>query len=173
MAGQVSIYGNVERFRVVANGQEVEDVTSISLPTLEHPTTSVSTSGMAGELSIPDAAFINSMTLSITHNKGRNSEQLQASRASIIVSLARQKYDSAGQQMGFVNITYKCIGLHVKTDEGKAETKNPLSVTDDFSLTRYEEKVEGQERVLIDIPAGIIRINGQEFTSDVEKALSE
>lgn len=173
MAGQTYTYANVERFRLTVNGTEIEDVTSITLPDVEHPTTAISTAGMAGELELPDTAFVNAMTFSVTHNKGKGAEALLASRATIIVSIARMRYDTAGQEVGYVNTTYKLIGMHKKTTEGRVETKNPLSVTDDFSISRFEERVEGKERVFIDVTSGTVREAGENRTSAVESALNE
>ena len=173
MSGQTAMYHNVVRSRTIDNGVEIEDVTSITLPTVEHPTTEISTGGMAGSMNLPDNAFINPMTASIAHNNGKGSKGLSMpGRHAIIVSVARQKYDTAGQEIGFKNVTYKMIGMHVKSDKGKVETKNPLGTTDDFAITRYEEIIEGETTVLIDIPGGIIQFNGVDYTSQVESALN-
>lgn len=174
MAGQKSVYNNVERMRVTDNGEEIEDVTSVTLPTIENPTTTIGTGGMAGEMNLPDTAFVNAMSLSIAHNSGRNSKLLQQpGRHSIVVSVARQKYDSAGQEIGFKNVTYKFIAMHTKTDKGKAEPRNPMSMTDEFSVLRMEETMEGEQITLIDVPNGTIRINGKDYSSSVEQALNE
>lgn len=173
MSGQTAIYNNVVRSRVMDNGTEVEDVTSITLPSIEHPTTEISTNGMAGAMSLPDSAFINSMTMSIAHNNGKGASALcKPGRHAIIINVARQKYDTAGQEIGFKNVTYKMIVLHTKSDKGKVETKNPLGTTDDFSVTRYEEIVEGTTTILIDVPGGIVQFDGEDYTSQVEAALN-
>ena len=63
--------------------------------------------------------------------------------------------------------------MHTKTDKGKAEPRNPMSMTDEFSVLRMEETMEGEQITLIDVPNGTIRINGKDYSSSVEQALNE
>lgn len=173
MAGQTSVYNNVVRYRLTDNGVEIEDVTGFTPPEVENPVSTISVGAMSGEIELPDL-FVNAMTLSITHNNGKNCNLLRRpGKHSLVLSVARQKYDSAGQEMGYENVTYRMIAMHKKLSDGQIQTKNPIGGTEDFSCTRYEKRVNGVEEVLIDVPAGIVRYNGVDYTNDIESALQE
>ena len=47
------VYNNVEGHRVIDNERVAEDVTSIALPTIEHPTVTISAAGMAMDVDMP------------------------------------------------------------------------------------------------------------------------
>lgn len=52
-------------------GSVCEDVTSITLPTVEHPTTTISASGMAMDVDMPNTTHLNAMELSIAPQQRR------------------------------------------------------------------------------------------------------
>ena len=57
------VYNNVEGHRVIDNERVAEDVTSIALPTIEHPTVTISAAGMAMDVDMPNTVTYTHLTL--------------------------------------------------------------------------------------------------------------
>lgn len=166
------IYNNVVDHRLKDGGLVVEDVTSVTLPTIEHPTTTIASAGMVMDVDVPNTAHLNAMEMSVSHNNGVNSQYLAApGKHSLDFRVARQRYNVAGGDIGYESVKYRVIGMHKATDKGTIETNNPYGSTEKFSILRYEEEVNGKVVTLIDATAGIIRINGKDCTSAVENLL--
>ena len=68
-------------------------------------------------------------------------------------------------------VKYRLIGVHASTNKGDIETGNPYGSTDEYSLLRYEELVNGKQTILIDLMNGIIRVNGKNYTDAVQNML--
>ena len=60
------VYSNVEGHRVIDGGRVVEDITSVSLPTIEHDTTSISVSGMAMDVDMPNMTHLKAMEFAVS-----------------------------------------------------------------------------------------------------------
>ena len=67
--------------------------------------------------------------------------------------------------------TRAVTGIHKSTEKGNIETNNPYGSTDKFSVTRYEEIVDGKQTVLVDAMAGILKFNGVSYSDPVENLL--
>lgn len=166
------VYNNVEGHRVYDSGRVVEDVTSITLPTIEHPTSTIAASGMAMDVDMPNTTHFNAMEFSIAHNNGVNSKYLaNPGRHSIETRVARQRYNVAKGEMEHESVKFRVTGVHKATDKGSIETGNPYGSTDKFSVLRYEEEVNGSVITVIDAMAGIIKVNGKNYTDQVESLL--
>ena len=167
------VYNNVVDHRIIDNGRVVEDVTSISVPTIEHPTTTVSSSGMAMDVDIPNMAHVNAMELGISHNNGVNSKYLSdPGKHTIEVRVARQKYNVAEGDNEYESLKFRFICAYKSTEDGTIESGNPFGSTDKYSVLRYEKEINGEVVTLIDAMSGIIRNNGKDYTSPVESLLS-
>lgn len=166
------IYNNVVDHRLIDNGRVVEDVTSVTLPTIEHPTTTIASAGMVMDVDVPNMAHLNAMEFSISHNNGVNSQYLASpGKHSVEFRLARQRYNVAAGEIGFEPVKYRIIGLTKSTEKGNVETNNPLGSTQKLSILRYEEEINGKVVTLIDAMAGIIKINGKDNANAVENLL--
>lgn len=167
------VYNNVEDSRLLCDNYQIEDVTSVALPTIEHPTTSLTNvSGMAGDLDMPNNVRVNAMELGINHNNGVNSHYLASpGKHTLEFRCVRQRYDVAKTEMQHELVKYRITGFHKATEKGSAEAGNPLGSTDRYSISRYEEIVDGTQTVLIDIPGGIIKYNGTGYTDVVQNML--
>lgn len=166
------IHNNVEGFRMLDGSEVVEDVTSVTLPTVEHPTTEVHAAGMGGKVNIPNTYQVEAMSYSIAHNNGLNSERLaEPRRHEQELRIARQVYDVAGALIGLQSVKCRFVGLHVKTDKGSVEMGNPMGSTEEYSCLRYEEEVDGVIRLLVDIMANKQTHNGVESTQDINAIL--
>lgn len=167
------VYNNVVDHRLLDNGAVVEDVTSVALPTIEHPTTTIKSTGMVGDVDMPNMSRVNAMELTINHNKGINSQLLTApGKHNIELRLARQVYDTPRGEITPESVKYRFIAVHKKTDKGSVENDNPMSTTDTFSVLRLEEIVGGNTTVLIDVMSGILQFNGKDYASEIENLLN-
>lgn len=166
------VYNNVEGHRVIDNKKVIEDITSVSLPAIEHPTTTISAGGMVMDVDMPDITHFAAMEYGISHNNGVNCKRLGTpGKHTTEVRIVRQKYNVAYGVLQHESVKYRLTGVHKSTDKGTVETGNPLGSTDKYSVLRYEEEVNGEITVVIDAMAGIIQFNGKDYASEVENLL--
>ena len=163
---------NVVDHLLIDNGYEVEDVTSVVLPTLEHPTTPIDTSGIALAIDIPDMTRFNAAEYSIAHNNGNNTRLLATPGIHTDeFRTVRQAYTISKTKIEYESVKYRLTGVHKSTEKGTIETGNPWGSTDKYSMVRYEEIVNGEQTVLIDGPNNIVKINGKDYAGDVQALL--
>lgn len=167
------VYNNIEGHKIIDNGKTIEDVTKIGLPTLKHPTTSISNvSGMAMDVDMPNPTRIEAADFTIYHNNGLNCQYLAAPGKHVCeVRTVRQVYSTAKGEIKHESVKYIVTGIHVETQKGDMETGSPLGSTEKYSLIRFEEIVDGKETVVIDAMAGIIKYNGKKYTDVVADML--
>lgn len=166
------VYNNVEDHRLLDNGRVVEDVTSVTIPTVEHPTTDIDAAGMAGTVSMPNSVKVNSMELTISHNNGVNCDRLaDAGKHTIEFRLVRQRYNVAKGEIEHESVKYREICVHKSTEDGTVETDNPLGSSDKYSVLRHEKIVDGKTTMLIDVMVGTIKINDKDITDVVQNML--
>lgn len=166
------VYNNVIDHRLLDNGNVVEDITSVGLPSIEHPTTTIKSTGMVGDVDMPNTARVNAMELTINHNKGVNHHLLTTpGKHNIELRLARQVYDTPRGEISPESVKYRFVAVHKKTDKGNVENDNPMATTDTYSVLRMEEIVGGNTVTLIDVMAGILKFNGKDYASEVQNML--
>ena len=166
------VYNNVEGHRLVDNKRVCEDVTKVGLPTLKHPTTTISASGMAVDVDMPNTTHMEPMEFTVYHNNGVNCQYLsQPGKHNIETRTVRQRYNVAKGEIEHESVKYRVACVHVETQKGDIETGNPLGYTEKYSVLRYEEEMNGKVVTLVDAMAGIIKYNGKNFTDEVEKLL--
>ena len=163
---------NVLDHRLINNTHNTEDVTSVVLPTLEHPTTTIETNGIAMAMDVPDMTRFNAAEFSVAHNNGNNCEYLATPGLHTMeFRTVRQKYTTSKTKIEYEQVKYRLKGMHKSTEKGTIETGNPWGSTDKYSLTLYEEIVNGKQTMLIDGPNNIVRINGKDYADDVSRLL--
>lgn len=166
------VYNNIEGSRVLDNGNVCEDVTSFSLPTISHPTSTFSAAGMAMDVDIPNTTHLEAMEFGVSHNNGVNCDVLAGPGKHMLEGRAvRQRYNVAAGEIEHESVKWRVTGMHKSTEKGSIETGNPYGSTEKFSVLRFEEIVNGVSTVLIDAMAGIIRFNGVSTTDTVENLL--
>ena len=164
---------NVVESKILVNGVEVEDVQKISLPELKKIVTEIDAMGMVGKLDIPDPTHYEAMAMSLEHNRGTNCQYLnQPGVMNIEVRTAIQDYTMAQAKLGYKSEKHRFEVLHRDSKKGDVERGNPRSATDDYSVIRYEEEVAGEIVTLIDLMKGIVRINGHDYTSEIQALLN-
>lgn len=166
------VYNNIEGNRVLDNGKVCEDVTSFTLPTVSHPTNTISASGMAMDVDIPNTTHLEAMEFSVSHNNGVNCAALaNPGKHNLEGRAVRQRYNVAKGEIEHESVKYRVIGVHKSTEKGSIETGNPYGSTDKYSVLRYEEIIDGVTTVLVDAMAGVITFNGKSYTDQVENLL--
>ena len=167
------VYNNVEGHRLIDNDRVAEDVTSVSLPSLSHPTSTIKAAGMAMDVDMPDVTHLEAAEFGVSHNNGTNCKHLaDPGRHQLELRVVRQRYATARGEIEHESVKYRVIGVHKSTEKGSVETGNPLGSTEKYSILRYEEEINGEVTVLVDAMAGIIRYNGVDHTSVVESMLN-
>lgn len=166
------VYNNIEGNRVLDNNKVCEDVTSFTLPTISHPTNTISASGMAMDVDIPNTTHLEAMEFGVSHNNGVNCNLLAAPGKHTLEGRAvRQRYNVAKGEIEHESVKWRVTGVHKSTEKGSIETGNPFGSTDKYSVLRFEEIINGTTTVLIDAMSGIIKFNGKSYTDPVENLL--
>lgn len=166
------VYNNVEGHRLIDNKRTCEDVTKIGLPTIKHPTTTISASGMAVDVDMPNTTHLEAMDFTVTHNNGVNCQYLAIpGKHSIEARTVRQRYNVSKGEIEHESVKYRVTGVHTETQKGDIETGSPYGSTEKYSVLRYEEEIDGVLWIVVDATAGILRWNGVDYTDPVEKML--
>lgn len=167
------VYNNVEGHRLLDNGRIVEDVTKVSLPTLEHPTTEITNvAGMAADVEMPNTTHIKAMEFSVAHNNGVNCKRLaDPGKHMLETRVVRQRYNVAAGDIEHESVKVRVVGMHKSTEKGDIEMNNPYGSTDKYSVLRYEEEINGEIVTIVDAMSGVIRFNGKDYTDEVENLL--
>lgn len=166
------VYNNVVGHRVVDNERVAEDITSVTLPDVKHPTTPVDAEGMAMSVDMPNIAKLEAMELSIAHNNGINCRYLSnPGKHFLEIRVARQKYTVAAGELGHESMKFRITGIHKGTTKGNIETGNPYGSTEQYAVMRYEEEIDGEIVTIVDAAAGIIKFNGEDVLSPIESLL--
>lgn len=166
------VYNNVEGHRVLDDGTVCEDITSVSLPTISHTTSTIKAAGMAMDVDVPDTTHLDAAEISIAHNNGYNCPLLKTpGKHSLEARVVRQRYNVQAGAIEHEQLKFRATVLHKSTEGGTIETGNPYGSTEKYSVLRYEEIVNGETVMLIDAMAGIIKVNGKSFTDEVENLL--
>ncbi|MBO5187232.1 MAG: phage major tail tube protein [Prevotella sp.] len=164
---------NVEGIRVLDNENVIEDVQSMELPEIAFTTTEVDSSGMVAAIDVPSMTHIDAMEYSIEHNNGLNCNLLSSPGKHFTeLRIARQAFNSAKGEMELESIKHRMTGVLKSSKGGSVEQKNPLGTTETYSVLRYEKEVNGEIVILIDVTAGILKVNGKDYTSDIESLLN-
>lgn len=166
------VYNNIEGNRVLDNNKVCEDVTSFTLPTISHPTNTISASGMAMDVDIPNTTHLEAMEFGVSHNNGVNCNLLaEPGKHTLEGRAVRQRYNVAKGEIEHESVKWRVTGVHKSTEKGSIETGNPYGSTDKYSVLRFEEIINGITTILIDAMSGIIRFNGKSYTDPVENLL--
>lgn len=167
------VYNNVEGHRVFDNGNVVEDITSVTIPTLSHPTTTISASGMIMDVDMPNIAHLDAMELTIAHNNGVNSQGFcDPGKHLIELRIVRQRYNVAVAEIEHESVKFRMTCIHKSCDKGNIETGNPYGSSDKFSVLRYEEEINGEIVTVADAMAGVLKFNNKDVTESIESLLN-
>lgn len=171
MPKQIKI--NVEDHKLIDNKKVCEDITSVTLPTFEHPTTTIeNVSGMTMDLDVPNTSRYKAAEISVAHNNGVNCELLQTPGKHVMeFRVARQVFNNKESDMGHEGFKVRVTALFKSVEKGNIEKGNPWGSTVKYSILRYEEIVNGVQTMLVTATGGKLVVNGQSFYDDIEALL--
>lgn len=166
------VYNNIEGHRVLDNNKVCEDVTSITLPTVSHPTSTIAASGMAMDVDLPNTTHLEAMEFGVSHNNGVNCSRLSTPGKHMLECRGvRQRYNVTKGEIEHESVKWRVTGVHKSTEKGNIETGNPYGSTVKFSVLRFEEIVNNKQVMLVDAMTGEIKVNGKSYTDPIEKLL--
>lgn len=169
---RTKIYNNVVDNRLLYDKARCEDITSVTLPNLEHPTDTLQGEGLTAEIEVANQSKVNAMELSIAHNNGVNCNMLKRpGNHTIEFRLARQKYDVAKRTMGYESVKYIFEVQHKSTESGTVERGNPLGDTEKYAVFSYKKLIAGKLVDHVDATAGILKLDGKDCVQDMDKYL--
>lgn len=166
------VYNNVEGHRLIDGSRVAEDVTSVTLPTITHPTTTINSAGMAMDVEMPNTTHLDAMDFEVAHNNGVNCQYLSnPGKHTMEFRLIRQRYNVHAGEIEHESVKYRVTGVHKSTEKGKVETGNPLGATEKYSVLRFEEIINGATTTLIDAMSGVLKFNGRDYANVIENML--
>lgn len=151
---------------------EIESVVSVSVPEISFPTKDISGSGMAGKMNMPLQDTIEAGTFTIKHNNGTNTNLLlRAGRRGFDFREAVRRYNTAAGEFEIQDVKHHLYGALTKAADDDREKEGDTGGSSEYALLRYERYVEGREVIYIDIPAGILRLDGVDLRSAIKSML--
>lgn len=167
------VYNNVEDFRLIDNGRTLEDVQTVTLPTITRTSNTIDAAGMVAAVDVPSSYHVDAMEFSVAHNNGTNTQYLSApGKHTMECRVVRQRYNVVLGAYEYESFKVRVTGVHKSTDQGSIERQNPLGSTDTFSVLRFEKEVDGEIVTLIDACTGDNRYNGVDYASPVQSLLN-
>lgn len=167
------VYVNVADYKVKDGKYEIEDVTSVVLPTVSHPTIPINSAGMAGSIDMPNQSKVEAMEFTINHNNGTNSNRLIGPGLhKFDFRVARHRYNVGKATLGAESVRYEVACIHKSTEHGTVEAGNPLGSTERYSVSRFVRYVNEKEDTVVDIMSGPIKLNGKDCVSEVNAILN-
>lgn len=165
------IIGATGGMKVLANGTELSNVTSVSLPEIELSSEEVSGGGILGSVAMPAPGQFGAMTTTVSlRAAGADKKYLLAATVDLEIRLGANTRASDG--MLYVTGTrIYARGNPIKMANGSGEIGKTRDESVDFSTTRYREVVEGEETLLIDQIAGVYRVGGVDMLAGIHSAL--
>ena len=165
------IIGATGGIKVLANGTEISNVTSISLPEIELSSEELTGAGILGTIAMPSPGQFGAMTTSISlRAAGKDKKYLIVEIVNLEIRIAANVRDSEGRL--YVSGTRIYVrGNPIKITNGSAEISKTRDESIDYSTTRYREVVDGEETFLIDQIAGAYRVGGKDMLTGLKSAL--
>lgn len=166
------ISGAVEAHKLILDSDEVNDNTSVQLPSFESLTTEIKGAGIAGafEMSLP--GIFGSMKLGIAQRSLNKKSGIlnKPGIRNIEVRAAVRVMDGDESKVVAVKVFATCIAL--KSGQGKIESGSPSEGDADFEILRYRQIVDGVETLLCDKRNYIFKVDGVDYLKELRAAIS-
>jgi uncharacterized protein len=165
------IVGATGGIKVLANGNELSNVASISLPEIELSSQEITGAGILGSFAMPTPGQFGAMTTTIAvRAAGTDKIYLLAATVSLEIRLGANVRASDGKL--FVSGTrIYVVGYPIKVANGSGEISKTRDESFDYSTVRYREIVDGEETLLIDQIAGVFKVGGVDMLSGIRSVL--
>lgn len=165
------IVGATGGIKVLANGVEIPNVTSASLPETEFSSEEISGAGILGSFSMPTPGQFGAMTTTISSRAfGTEKKYLLAALVNLEIRLAAN-VRSADGRIYVAGTRFYVRGNPIKVANGSGEVGKTRDESVDFATTRFREVVDGSETLLVDQIAGIFRVGGVDMLAGLKSAL--
>lgn len=166
------VYCNIEDHRLICDKKVIEDVTKVGLPTLKNKTINVDVAGMVMAVDVPDMTHFEAADFNIVHNNGVNCKYLHKPGKQVIeFRTVRQRYTVDKAALAHESVKFRLTGLHAETQKGDIENGSPFGSTEKYSLLRYEEEINGKVTIVVDAMAGVVKVNGTNYSNAVKNLL--
>lgn len=165
------IAGATGGIKALANGHELSNVTSVSLPETEIKGEEVSGAGILGSFTMPTPGQFSAMTTTVSFRAaGTDKKYLLENKVNLEIRLAANVRASDGTMYVSGTRIY-IVGYPVKLSNGSGEISKTRDESIDYSTVRYREVVDGEETLLIDQVAGVYKVGGVDMLSGLRRAL--
>lgn len=172
MSMNKQVHNKVIDHRLFDGSTQVEDVTSVDTPEIEFVNDEVDIPGATAKINIVMSYQVGALTVTINHNNGNGCDGLATPDLhKIELRMARQVINTASGTSTPKSTKVRFTGTPMKVSRGSVERGNPRGASVQYSVQRYEEEENGKEIICIDALAGILRINGKDYASDINKIL--
>lgn len=165
------IIGATGGMRIFANGTELFNVTSISLPEIELSSEEIAGAGLLGSIAMPTPGQFGAMTTTVSlRAAGTDKKYLLAATVNLEIRLGTNVRTSDGT-LYVAGTRIYARGNPIKVANGSSEVQKTRDESVDYSTTRYREVVDGDETLLIDQIAGIYRVGSKNMLAELNSAL--
>lgn len=167
------VSGNIIAHKLLADGIEIDDNVSCTLPSIEAETSDIKGAGILGTISMPTTGQINSMTFSIsTKSINKNASNLAKPGVpqNLELRFAKDVMSSSGQMVPQGSKIF-ITGIMKKYDPGKVENSGTMDGSIEFEVIRYRQVIDGEEALLIDKKNYIYKVNGVDYMASVKALL--
>ena len=166
------VVGATGGIKVLANENEISNVTSVSLPEVELKGEEMTGAGILGSFTLPTPGNFSAMTSTVSlRAAGSDKKHLLANKVNLEIRLAANIQASDGSVVVAGTRIYM-LGYPIKLGNGSGEISKTRDESFDYSVVRYREVVDGEETVLIDQIAGVYKVGGVDMLSDFRAALN-
>lgn len=165
------IVGATGGIKVLVNGNEISNVTSVSLPEIEIKGEEISGAGILGSLELATPGQFSAMTTSLSlRAAGSDKKFLLQNNVNLEIRIAANLQASDGTMIVAGTRIYTS-GHPKKVSNGSAEIGKTRDESFDYSTVRYREVVDGEETLLIDQIAGVFKVGGVDMLAGLRSAL--
>lgn len=166
-----TIVGATGGIKVLANGHEISNVTSVSFAEIEMKGEEVSGAGLLGSFAMPTPGQFGAMTTTVSlRAAGADKKYLLAATVNLEIRIAANLRASDGS-MVVSGTRFYVTGYPSKISNGSGEVSKTRDESIDYSTVRYREVVDGEEMLLIDQIAGTYKVGGVDQLTGLRSAL--
>lgn len=165
------VVGATGGIKLLANGHEISNVTSISLPEIETKGEEISGTGILGTMAMPTPGQFSAMTITVSARAfGSDKKYMLVQIVNLEIRIAANMRASDGSLV-VSGTRYYATGYPSKITNGSGEIGKTRDESIEYSTVRYREVVDGEEELLVDQVAGVYKVGGVDQLSSLKAAL--
>lgn len=166
------ISGNVIAHKLIADGVEIDDNISCTLPSIEVQTGEVKGAGILGQIDMPVTGQIGSMTFAVSMRSiNKNAANLiKPGIQNIELRFVKDTVTADGQTVPEGTKIF-IAGIGKKYEPGKVEISATMDGSIEFEVLRYRQVINGVETLLVDKQNFIYKVNGVDYMEKIRATL--